>query len=80
MFPHMAADRARVRIIAAAGSEADNETNGFALVEIALRVNGRRHSTGNNTNVQEQEEFRKPGHTLSLWRTLSHLECSSWQS
>jgi hypothetical protein len=76
MFSHMAADRARVRIVAATGREADDETNGFAFVEIALRVSGRRHSTGKNTNVQEQKEFRKSRHTLSLWRALSHLECS----
>src|SRR6185312_6319368 len=66
MFSHMATDGARVGVVTAAGSEADNETNGFTLEKIRLRMGDLHRSTADNKNTQEQ--LRKPCHAVSLWR------------
>ena len=36
MFAHVAADRAGIGIVAAAGGKADDQADGFAIVEVAL--------------------------------------------
>ena len=48
MFSHMAADGARVGVVTAAGSEADNEANGFTLEKIGLRMDCLRCSTAHS--------------------------------
>jgi len=46
MFAHVTADGTGVRVVAAPGSEADNETNGFALVKLGLRIHCSWRSAG----------------------------------